>query len=410
MEQTSYSGRYFRTSFGDIKSSQGWFGKICLLGLISLIPVFGQMTVYGYAYEWAHKAAWGMDSPMPRKIYGRPGSKMLRWGWFVLVIGIVFSLAPGIVMSIGGSLSSAGAETGFYTATGRYMMVSPGNIALGGLGWVASVIGLVLTVFAMLMAWAGTMRMTVYDRLGAGFQFGKLWAMVRQDFGGLMRIFGMALLFGIIGAVVIGFIMVIAVMIILGATIAPLIFVIENGGYYTDSALIGYILTLVATMLPLILVVSYIGLVYNAFIQLLVARALGYWMRQFDVANWGTQNDPLPSAPAPGPTPVHPEPPQASAGEPVTPVEPMGEPVDMQQPPAPVGEPVEVDQAPAPVSPVEAEPSAPLALDDVVVVEEALDPPVEPPADSSTAGEATVAPEGPETEAESADAPESETK
>ena len=44
MDQTNYSGKYFRTSYGDIKSSKGWFGKICLLGLISFIPIFGQMT------------------------------------------------------------------------------------------------------------------------------------------------------------------------------------------------------------------------------------------------------------------------------------------------------------------------------------------------------------------------------
>ena len=47
MEQTNYSGRYFRTCYDDIKSSKGWFGKICLLGLIEFIPIFGQMTVYG---------------------------------------------------------------------------------------------------------------------------------------------------------------------------------------------------------------------------------------------------------------------------------------------------------------------------------------------------------------------------
>ena len=119
MEQTNYSGRYFRTCYDDIKSSKGWFGKICLLGLIEFIPIFGQMTVYGYCWEWAHKAAWGVDSPMPKKIYGRPGSKMLRWGWFALVIAFVVAILPSIVMSIGGWLSSLGAETGIYTATGR---------------------------------------------------------------------------------------------------------------------------------------------------------------------------------------------------------------------------------------------------------------------------------------------------
>lgn len=223
MEQTNYSGRYFRTCYDDIKSSKGWFGKICLLGLIEFIPIFGQMTVYGYCWEWAHKAAWGVDSPMPKKIYGRPGSKMLRWGWFALVIAFVVAILPSIVMSIGGWLSSLGAETGIYTATGRYMVVNPGNILYAGLGWILYVVGLVLLVFASVITWVGVIRMTMYDRLGAGFQFAKVWAMIKRDFGGIMRIFGMMLLFEVIGAIIIGIITLIVLSIVLGATLTPLI-------------------------------------------------------------------------------------------------------------------------------------------------------------------------------------------
>ena len=347
MDQTNYSGKYFRTSYGDIKSSKGWFGKICLLGLISFIPIFGQMTVYGYAWEWAHKAAWGVESPMPKKIYGRPGSKMLRWGWFALVIAIVMTIIPGIVLSIGGWFSSMGMETGIYTATGRYMVVTPGNFAFAGIGWILYVAGIVL---------------------------GKIWTMIKKDFGGLMRIFGMAILFELVGGIIIGIVALIIVVAVLGATVAPLIFMSSNG-MYSDSAMFGYVLTLIMTMFPLVLVLSYVWFVYSAFIELLVARALGYWARQFDVAAWGTKDDPLPFEVAGG-QPDAPRPPHAPAASGDMPAPPTGEPVNVA--------------TPQPAS--AAAPEVPAALNPVVVAE-ALDVEPELPAsdgaDDNASDEAT---------------------
>lgn len=330
MDKTNYSGKYFRTSYGDIKGSKGWFGKICLLGLIEFIPIFGQMTVYGYAWEWAHKAAWGVDTPMPKKIYGRPGSKMLRWGWFALVIAFLIALIPGIVMSIGSWFSSMGMETGIYTATGRYMVVSPGNFGFAALGWVVNVIGIVLVVFACVISWVGIIRMTMYDRLGTGLQLGKIWAMIKQDFGGLMRIFGMVILFEVVGGVIIGIIVAVVFALVLGATLTPLIIMANSGGY-PDSAIVGYLVTLVMTMLPIFLILTYVWFVYSVFVQLLLARAVGYWTRQFNVAAWGTKDDPLPFEAA-GNQPDAPHPPHTPAGASEMPAPPTGEPVNVAAP------------------------------------------------------------------------------
>lgn len=369
MEQTNYSGRYFRTCYDDIKSSKGWFGKICLLGLIEFIPIFGQMTVYGYCWEWAHKAAWGVDSPMPKKIYGRPGSKMLRWGWFALVIAFVVAILPSIVMSIGGWLSSLGAETGIYTATGRYMVVNPGNILYAGLGWILYVVGLVLLVFASVITWVGVIRMTMYDRLGAGFQFVKVWAMIKRDFGGIMRIFGMMLLFEVIGAIIIGIITLIVLSIVLGATLTPLIIMASNGAY-SDSAFAGYVLTLILGMLPIILVMCYVSFVYSTFVQLLVSRAVGYWTRQFNVAAWGSKDDPLPFE-VPGGQADAPNPPHAPSQAASTPAPPTGEPVNVAaaQPAPALASEVPAALNPAPVAEaLDAEPELPAsdATDDNV--------------------------------------------
>ena len=36
--------QYFKSAWGDIKNSPGWFGKLCLLALINFIPIFGQIV------------------------------------------------------------------------------------------------------------------------------------------------------------------------------------------------------------------------------------------------------------------------------------------------------------------------------------------------------------------------------
>ena len=40
---------YFKAAWNDIKQSEGWLGKMFLLGLLSLIPIFGQVVLFGYA-------------------------------------------------------------------------------------------------------------------------------------------------------------------------------------------------------------------------------------------------------------------------------------------------------------------------------------------------------------------------
>ena len=291
MDQTaSMNGRYYRTCMNDIRSSEGWFGKVCLLGLISFIPIFGQMTVSGYAYEWAHKAAWGLQDPMPKKIYGRPGSKMLRWGWFVIVITFVFALIPGIISIIGNVMNATGSPDIVYTSRG-VRSVGTSNPALIAAGGLLSFVGIIFAIFVGILAWVGCIRMTIYDRLGTGLQLGKIWRMAKHDFGGLMRIFGMSLIWGIIFGIIFSIICMIVVMIAVVPSIAVGAYGSSSGG---NAAMATYVLAAIAVATPILLVIAYAACVAQAFLSILIARAVGYWARQFNLASWGTPDDPLP--------------------------------------------------------------------------------------------------------------------
>lgn len=342
----SMNGRYFSTAWNDIKNSEGWIGKIFLLGLINFIPIFGQMTVYGYAFEWGHKAAWGIHTPLPKKIYGRKNSKMLRWGWFALVILFVCTVIPAIVAGIGNAISdsSTAAQTAAMYSHHYHASMATGNILLGALGGVIAFVGFVLSIAAVFFFWAGTMRMMMYDRLGTGLQFGKVWSMIKHDFGGLLRIFGMSIV-----CFVVYFLVFAIVVSIVGAGVIGTLFVgaaAGSGMYSMDSdAALGFILMALVSALPLVIVLYYLSSVAEAFIQLLVSRALGYWTRQFDVANWGKKDDPLPfeRAQEPDSSAAGAEPQQPAASAPDE--EPAAEP----QPKAP-------DQPEAPEQPTDEEP------------------------------------------------------
>lgn len=203
-----------------------------------------------------------------------------------------------------------------------------------------------LSIAAVFFFWVGTMRMMIYDRLGTGVQFGKVWSMIKHDFGGLLRIFGMSIV-----CFVVYFIVFAIVVAIVGAGVIGTLFVgaaAGSGMYGMDNeAALGFILMALVSALPLVIVLYYLSSVAEAFIQLLVSRALGYWTRQFDVASWGKKDDPLPFERAQEPgyaaADAEPQQPAASADD--------EEPVTQPQPEAP-------DEPEAPAQPGDEGPAA----------------------------------------------------
>ncbi len=308
--------QYFKSAWGDIKNSPSWFGKICLLALINFIPIFGQIVTYGYLYGWAREIAWGTHEPMPTRIFGNEDGKLYRRGWFILVLVFVAALVPSIVMSIGSGMQGAGL---WGVASGSHSAVSS---LMSGVGFLLYLVGLVGLLLLSIFAWIGSMRISIYDRLSAGFQFGKIWKMFRYDTGGIMRIFGMNLLVGFILGVILSIVYFIVVFLIVFAGIASL----AASGYnvaalqhMTDAQAMAVFVQMLAGAGIVgflgILVAMFVTYVATMFVMLLVARAMGYWTLQFDVPHWKGQDDPMPfevMPPAVGVSSANPVPPVAN--------------------------------------------------------------------------------------------------
>lgn len=266
---------YFSAAWGDITKSPGWFSKILRMGLLCFIPIFGVLVVYGYLYGWARDIAWNVHRPMPEKIFGNEDGNLYKRGFFILVIGFVFSLIPG-AFSFLTSMVTGVSFLGAATASSAPLGVGSLLMAL-----VFSLAGLVLTFAVVFFYWVGAMRCALYGTLSSGFQFGKIWAMLRYDFTGLLRIFGMSLICG----AVVG----IAAFILIGLSVT-LGVIFGVAFIQNETQVVIYTLVILLLILVLCVVSSFISVLITA----LISRALGYWTRQFQVNLWGGQEDPMP--------------------------------------------------------------------------------------------------------------------
>ena len=153
---------YFNAAWQDIKNTPGWFGKLILLSLLSFVPIFGWLVVLGYLYGWARDIAWDVHGPMPKRIFGNEDGKLYSRGFFAMVIGFVFMLAPWVLEAVWGGVMGLGTAWSGGRHGGVFLFVGLSTM-------VFSLLIIAAAFFATLFSWVGSMRMSIYGRLAAGF-------------------------------------------------------------------------------------------------------------------------------------------------------------------------------------------------------------------------------------------------
>ena len=281
---------YFKTAWRDVVRSPRWFTRFLVLALVSLIPVFGWIVVSGYLLGWARDIAWGAHTPLPEHVFDNSDGMLYRRGLFSAVIVAVCALVPYLIAAVGGVVSTGSATGARMLFQGMFSDGSfPVNVMFSTWGMVTALATLAAAFFAVLFGLVGSMRMSIYGRLSAGFQLGRSWAMIRRDLGGLLRIVGMALLVGLAAGVV---------LLVLLGVISLVVGALAVAGYRAIDFLepAGVFIVLLSGMF--VLFVSLVCIVAVKFVAMfcgaLIARALGYWTCQFDVPQWRGQDDPMP--------------------------------------------------------------------------------------------------------------------
>ncbi len=273
-------GRYFSRAWSLLTREKGWWKPVAVCAAADLVPVAGPLGVLGYKLEWARLVAWGADVS-PKRHGVRVGS-CISSGWRGFLVLLVWGLVMSVIGGVCGALPLIGGLLGtLWTICCLYL-------------------GMVVSVAAL--------RATIYQKAGAGFSWKNLVELGRRDPSGLLSILGWEMLCYLVIALVGGIVLSVTA---LGA--APrIISLVSELGYY-NSGLYGYgspyggsehyvaqlamelFFYVIAAFGPTLIILGLIALVLRNGISMVVYAALGLWIRQFDVANWGRSEEPLPS-------------------------------------------------------------------------------------------------------------------
>ena len=148
---------------------------------------------------------------------------------------------------------------------------------------VYSLFSLAVSLASVMFFLVASMRASIYGRLGPGFQVPRLWAMMRHDMKGLLRVLGLSIVLAIVPAVVTG----IVGSLLVGGVISVGAYGLFSSGTAPDMMFVVTAgMCLVVVCLALAVVVS----AASAFAVVMQARAVGYWTRQFDVPAWRGQD------------------------------------------------------------------------------------------------------------------------
>lgn len=256
-----YLGRAWR----DLTQDPRWWQPVLILSLVNLIPIVGSLITTGYLIDWAREGAWGMDRAFTRKV-GDAG-KRLKWGFFAVIISICWVVPISIV--------------------GELFAVIP------VIGWLIAVVANVCVLIAGVIASAASVRMSIYDRFGAGLQISRMMNMAKRDAGGLARCFFISLLKVI--PVVVG-------CVIIFIAFAPLLAGLSFTGsdLYSADITLGFATAIMGGGLFAMLVtfvIMFVMMVAVTACDALAWRSFGYWTAQFEPAKWNGMNDPMPFEP-----------------------------------------------------------------------------------------------------------------
>lgn len=275
--------RYFYDSWHDITSSPGWFVIILKLALVSLIPVFGAIVVYGYLYTWARERAWGINQPMPRRIFENKDGKLYSRGGLIFIISLIVAAITSFILNV--DMLASVTRISQMLAYSPQSLSDP-NVLFNMLPLYlvphSSLFGMVVSVILTIVGWIMSMRVAIYDSFNAGFRLDKVWKMLTHNILGILKVWLMSIIVTVVVTIV-------------GLVIAGLIVIIPMAACFAMSgATVNAAIAAILLIIPLLLLAVYVALVLSSIETALVIRALGYWTETFNVPEWGSYAEPLP--------------------------------------------------------------------------------------------------------------------
>jgi hypothetical protein len=175
-------GKAFSYQFQDPK----WVEKILITALISLIPLFGGFYLLGWALADVRRVIDGEPYPMPETDFGGHFVRGLKWAIIQLVYALPALLVVIVVAILGGFTASSSNNNGSATVV---------VIAV-------CCVDILVFLYALILGFFTPVIQSVFleegERIGAGFHFSRIMALLRAAPGA----FGLAFLGTLIGGII----------------------------------------------------------------------------------------------------------------------------------------------------------------------------------------------------------------
>jgi hypothetical protein len=298
--------RFMGRAWDSLALTRNIFGKFLLLCLLQIIPVVGQMIALGYFLGWLREAAWDMNTPIGAHVCGSGDPDFWGHGAKAWVINLLYCIIIAFEVTVFTALVGFIAGGNAFFANGDAASVSPieNDVLRTVLIVLVVVVCIVVTIILAVLDYMGLIRLAIYNKFGAAWQWGIQMKMAGRDFGGLVKIF-----FGMLGLSIVLSICscIVATPAIISSLLPILSSVMSTMNGFGGDNTAALVLQLFSILGAWSLVYFLISLLLEIPVFILYAigwRALGNWAAQLDVARWGSMYDPLPdreesAAPAP---------------------------------------------------------------------------------------------------------------
>ncbi|MCI8468118.1 MAG: DUF4013 domain-containing protein [Eggerthellaceae bacterium] len=239
--QPVYAEGCVKAAWNDVTASEGWKGRMLVLGLIGCVPILN-FTVYGYGLNWSREVPFGAKTPLPRTMVN---GRNFEYGFYFFLLSLVFGLVTGIASSIVGWVPL--------------------------IGWVAAMaLMLVCYMFETLLG----LRMAMMGSLGEGFQIGKAWDVMKRNWTGLLCA-------AVVPTLIVGIVMTVVgvVLSIMGAIglIGPMASLAS--GYGSAAAMAAGSMGIAIVLLVIVWVLLCMGASTMALV--VTFRAVGHWIGRY---------------------------------------------------------------------------------------------------------------------------------
>ncbi len=179
-------------AFTYLTEDQEWWKKILILGLISLIPVAGQLYVLGYVLTVLKNVIQGQEVPLPPAVDDF-GGRIVK-GLMIGIIIFIYVLPVGVLVVC----SSLVPQIFLTVIEDESLATTLMTVWMGCFGCITLIVGMLSSLLVPFLwgVYADT------ENFGAAFQLGKIFGMLKSAIGPALIVMVVLNLFGLVTAMV----------------------------------------------------------------------------------------------------------------------------------------------------------------------------------------------------------------